>query len=197
MKKIIVATRNPGKMKEIEEIFKSNRYKIFSLDDIGFMVNIVEDQDSFKGNAIKKALSVVESIGEIALGDDSGLEVDELGGQPGIFSARFSGPDATDKENNEKLIRIMKSIPLDRRGAQFRCLMALVLPDGRQFIAEGICRGTIGYEAHGNMGFGYDPLFIPDGYTKTFAQIGEEHKNQISHRAIALRNIKSLVKNIF
>lgn len=197
MIRIIVATNNQGKMGEIKEIFQNSRYEMVSLKDINFTDNIVEDQDSFKGNALKKALTVMEVTNEIVLGDDSGLEVDELGGSPGILSARFAGERSKDRDNNEKLLELMNNIPLDKRGAQFRCVMALVSPNGEELISEGICRGTISYEPHGKFGFGYDPLFIPEGYDKTFAQLGEKEKNKISHRAIALKNMKNMIKNVF
>lgn len=197
MKKIIVATGNQGKMKEIERIFTSDKYELLSLKEIGFTKKVAEDQDNFEGNALKKAITVMQSIHEITLADDSGLEVDKLNGEPGISSARFAGEGARDIDNNNKLLGLMKNVPLGERGAQFRCVMVLVFPNGNKLTSEGICRGTISYEAYGDSGFGYDPIFIPEGYNKTFAQIGNGDKNKISHRAIALNNMKELIKNIF
>lgn len=193
MKKIIIATHNLGKLKEIRNILKGDEYEFFSLGDIDFTHEIIEDQDTFEGNALKKAYSVMRIAKELTLADDSGLEVDILNGQPGIFSARFSGEHATDDNNNEKLLRLMKDVPFEERGAQFRCVIALVLPSGQSLISEGICRGKIADKPYGNHGFGYDPIFVPEGFDRTFAQIDEKEKNKISHRSIALHRLKEIM----
>ena len=153
----------------------------------------MEDQDSFEGNAYKKAKSVARVINEIILADDSGLEVDILNGQPGVFSARFSGENATDEKNNEKLLKMMEGVPEEKRGAQFRCVLVLMLPNGKSFKVEGICRGRIADRPYGNEGFGYDPIFIPEGYNITFGQMGKDEKNRISHRFLALKKLKEIM----
>ena len=193
MKKIVIASNNLGKIKEIKDILGNKEFEFLSMNDVGFHQDVVEDQDSFEGNALKKASSVMEVIGEITLADDSGLEVDILDGQPGIFSARFSGENPTDKKNNEKLLELMKHVPHEDRGAQFRCVIALILPDGRRFMAEGICRGKIAGEPSGNNGFGYDAIFIPEGLDKTFGELPNHEKNQISHRFKALNKLREIM----
>ena len=193
MKSIVIASNNQGKIKEIKEILASKSFEFLSLKEAGFDSDMVEDQDSFEGNALKKATTVVKVVNQMTLADDSGLEVDALHGQPGILSARFAGDGATDLANNSKLLEIMKDIPIEQRGAQFRCVMVLILPNGKTYSAEGVCRGIIADKAYGNKGFGYDPLFIPEGYTRTFGQIDEDEKNKISHRFIALQKLKAIM----
>ena len=176
MKKLVIATGNAGKLLEIKEVFKDLPFKFLSLKDVGFEGTIEEDQDTFKGNAIKKAIEVMRYTGEITLADDSGLEVDALGGKPGVFSARFAGINATDEQNNEKLIQMMKDVPDAKRTARFRCVIAVAFPGGQTLIAEGVCEGKIGYFPKGTNGFGYDPLFIVDKYNKTFAELEQYEK---------------------
>lgn len=190
MKRLIIASNNTGKIKEISEIIGSRGFELLSLKDIGFTGEIMEGCHSFKENAIKKALCVMGFAEELTLADDSGLEVDALGGQPGVLSARFSGQHATDESNNKKLLRLLSNIPEGERNAQFRCVMALVHSNGERDIAEGICRGRIADKPKGDNGFGYDPIFIPDGYDKTFAELGDGVKNAISHRSIALEKLR-------
>ena len=127
------------------------------------------------------------------LADDSGLEVDILNGKPGVFSARFSGENATDEENTKKLLEMMKDIPKEHRGAQFRCVLILMLPNGKIYRADGICRGRIADKPYGNNGFGYDPIFIPEGYDKTFGELQKHEKNNISHRFFALQKLKKIM----
>lgn len=193
MKRIVIASNNVGKIKEIQNILGNNKLEFLSLKDVGFYKEILEDQDSFKGNAYKKAECVAKDVNEIVLADDSGLEVDILNGQPGVFSARFAGKNATDEKNNEKLLEMMKDVPEEKRGAQFRCVLVLMLPNGKSFKAEGICRGKIADRPYGNEGFGYDPIFIPEGYNKTFGQMQEDEKNKISHRYLALQKLKEIM----
>lgn len=193
MKRIVIASNNAGKIKEIKNILGNNKLEFLSLKDVGFYKEILEDQDSFEGNAYKKAECVAKDVNEIVLADDSGLEVDILNGQPGVFSARFAGKNATDEKNNEKLLGMMKDVPEEKRGAQFRCVLVLMLPNGKSFKAEGICRGKIADRPYGNEGFGYDPIFIPEGYNKTFGQMQEDEKNKISHRYLALQKLKEIM----
>jgi len=193
MKKIIIASNNKGKIKEIRAIIGEQDIELLDLKDIGFTDEITEDGYSIKENAVKKGLSVMKAVGELTIADDSGLEVDAIDGQPGVLSARFSGEGATDESNNRKLLEHLSNIPMEKRGAQFRCVMALIYPNGRILTAEGICRGRIAYKPIGDKGFGYDPIFIPNGYDKTFSQLGSHVKNQISHRAIALYKMKGIM----
>lgn len=190
MKKLVIATGNAGKLLEIKEVLKELPFEFLSLKDVGFKGTIEEDQDTFEGNAVKKAVEIMKYTGEITLADDSGLEVDALGGSPGVFSARFAGINATDEENNKKLLQMMENIPDEKRTARFRCIIAIAFPNGQTLTAEGVCEGKIGYFPKGMNGFGYDPLFIVDKYNKTFAELEQHEKNKISHRGVALQKIK-------
>lgn len=194
---IVIATRNKNKIKEITALLDGMPINIFSLDDGNWQIpEIQEDGKTFKENAIKKAKTIARLTGKLTLADDSGLMVDALGGQPGVYSARFAGGDATDRENNLKLLQLMKNIPPDRRGAQFVCVIAVASPEGKVDAVEGICRGDIGYLEEGGGGFGYDPIFIPTGYNKTFAELSMSVKNKISHRGRALEKAKLVLERI-
>jgi XTP/dITP diphosphohydrolase len=165
------------------------------LETLPFPVEVDEDQETFAGNAWKKATEIAVATGIACLADDSGLEVDALGGRPGVFSARYSGEDATDASNNRKLLEELRGVADDRRTARFRCAIAVVDPGGRLLAAtDGVCEGRIGHEPKGLHGFGYDPLFIPDGYSQTLAELGPETKNAISHRAKAAAKLVSLLR---
>lgn len=194
MKRIIIASNNQGKIKEIKNIFGDRKLEFLSMNEVGFNQEIIEDQDSFEGNALKKASTVMDVLGEITLADDSGLEVDALNGRPGVFSARFSGEGSSDMENNKKLLRLLKGLPCEARGAQFRCVIVLLLANGQWFMTEGICHGRISDRLCGNKGFGYDPLFIPEGFKKSFAELPRDTKNKISHRFIALNKLKEIME---
>ncbi len=191
MKELVLATKNEGKVREIIAILNRLELsiKVLSLKDLPGAPDVVEDGATFYENASKKAQAIMEFSGLATLADDSGLEVDALGGAPGIYSSRFSGAGATDESNRVKLLRNLEGIPTESRKARFRCVVALSEPGKGILIAEGICRGEIGYEPQGNGGFGYDPIFILPQYGKTFAQISEELKNQISHRAMAIEEL--------
>lgn len=193
MKRIIVATYNPGKVQEIRQVLADLPFELLSLRDASIDIKIEEDQDSFEGNARKKALEVAKYTGQPALADDSGLEVMALNGEPGVYSARFAGHNATDEENNAKLLKMMEDVPYEKRQAVFRCVVVLAYPDGRMLQATGSCYGRIGFHPSGSGGFGYDPLFIVDGLGKTFAELTPQEKNGISHRGIALRKLKQLI----
>jgi len=183
---IIVASRNSGKIGELEKLLSPLQIKILSLDDFPEVKEVEEDGETYRENAIKKVQAVVKATGKMALADDSGLEVNALQGQPGIKSARFAGEGATDHEKNLKLLRLMENVPDDERGATFVCHVAIAGPGGLLKVVEGSCRGTIIREPRGGGGFGYDPLFIPFGYNQTFAELFPEVKNRISHRGRAL-----------
>jgi len=194
MRKLIIASNNEGKCKEIKAILTDLPFSILSLKDIGVTIHVVEDQDTFEGNALKKALETMRTTGEIALADDSGLEVEVLHGQPGVYSAMFAGVGATDLQNSMKLLELIKDAPYEQRKASFCCVIAIAYPDGSYIYAKERLYGMISFCLAGENGFGYDPLFIPDGFDKTFAQLDKDVKNQISHRALALRKIKHMLK---
>jgi len=187
--KMIAATNNIHKLEEIRAILKDKGITVVSLADAGLTVEIEENGDSFTDNALIKAREVWRLTGEAAIADDSGLEVDALGGQPGVKSARYSGEtgDDKDRKNNEKLKAALRTVPDGKRSARFCSAIAAVFPDGKEIIAEGYVYGKIGYTEKGGNGFGYDPLFIVDGYGKTMAELDSKEKNKISHRANALK----------
>ena len=183
---IIVASRNSGKIGELKKLLSHLQIKILSLDEFPEVKEVEEDGSTYRENAVKKARVVAEVTGIIVLADDSGLEVNALQGKPGVKSARFGGPGATDHEKNIKLLKLMENVPDDERGATFACNVAIVGPGGLLKVVEGNCRGTILRELRGGGGFGYDPLFVPFGYHQTFAELLPEVKNRISHRGRAL-----------
>ena len=186
MKTLLLATHNKHKVEEIRQIFAPANVALVTTADVpGLPKDVEEDADTFEGNALKKARVLCEASGLWTLADDSGLEVTALGGAPGVHSARYAGPACLTADNNAKLLREMQG-KTDRR-ARFRCLIALCAPDGRHWTVEGSCPGRIIEAGRGTTGFGYDPLFVPDGYDKTFAELGAETKNAISHRGNALR----------
>ncbi len=192
---IVLATRNKGKVREIKEILKGLRVRILTLTDFPKVPQIEENGATLRQNAIHKAVTVADLTGITALADDSGLEVDALGGRPGVNSARFAGKRVSYKKNNEKLLRELRGKGAEKRKAKFRCVAALVSPGGRPRICEGSCRGIIAQELSGKNGFGYDPLFFIPRLKKTFAQIPLSLKNEISHRARAFRKMREILNN--
>lgn len=195
LQEAVIATGNKHKLEEIGAILKDFNLNVLSMKDVDLEgLEIVEDGNTFEENALIKAKTVMEETGKLTLADDSGLEVDILDNRPGIFSARFAGEKATDEENNNKLLKLLNDVPLEKRSARFVCAMAAVFPNGESIVLRGECPGLVGFERKGEGGFGYDPLFIVNGYDKTFAELGEEKKNKISHRAIALEKLKSELK---
>lgn len=186
---MIAATNNSHKLEEIREILRPKCIEVKSLAEAGLDIEIEENGNTFVENALIKAREVCRLTGEAAIADDSGLEVEALGGRPGVKSARYSGAEGKDKDkkNNEKLLKEMENVPEGKRGARFCSAIAAVFPDGKEIIAEGYVYGKIGYEEKGEHGFGYDPLFIVDGYGKTMAELDPSEKNKISHRANALK----------
>lgn len=197
MTELIIATRNKNKIKEIRELLKDLDVKVIGIDDGEWSIpEIIEDGNSFEENAIKKARVVAGITGKLTLSDDSGLEVDVLNGRPGIYSSRFAGETATDRENNIKLLQLLKDFPLERRYAQFHCVVAIAQTPDNVEVVEGICRGIIGFEEKGSSGFGYDPLFIHPDYNKTFAELGLGMKNKVSHRARALEKAKLILERL-
>ena len=191
---VIVATRNKGKVREIRDALKGLNLRIHALSDFPDVPEVVEDGNSFAENALKKARFYSKAFGKLTLADDSGLEVDSLKGLPGIYSARYAGERASTVENNQKLLSEIQDVPTAKRGARFKCVIAVTSPDGKEAIAEGSCKGRIGFREKGRKGFGYDPLFILPRYGKTMAELTLEEKNRISHRGKALRKIRRILK---
>ncbi|MEK6726074.1 MAG: XTP/dITP diphosphatase [Deltaproteobacteria bacterium] len=197
MMELVVATKNEGKVREFRKIMRDLPVEIVSLKDFPDLPDIIEDGRTFEENALKKARALAIFTKDVAIADDSGLVVDALSGSPGVLSARYSGEGATDLKNNLKLLTDLKEIPAKDRGAAFRCAIALVAPNDFEEVVIGECRGSIGFEIRGNEGFGYDPLFIPDGFDKTFAELGMEIKNRISHRFRAIKAIRPVLEKFF
>ncbi len=193
MQTIVLATKNKGKVAEFKEMLRDYPVQILSICDFDKEFNIVEDGESFAENALKKARVIAEETGYMAVADDSGLEVDALDGKPGIYSARFAGENATDKDNNDKLLKLLHGIEREGRTARFQCAIALIPPQGDSYVFEGKCEGLIGFRLQGEAGFGYDPLFIIPAYGKTFAELGSDIKNTISHRAKAMQKAKEVI----
>ncbi|TDT58420.1 XTP/dITP diphosphatase [Fonticella tunisiensis] len=194
--RIIIASNNKHKVDEIKAILREFPFEILSLKEAGIDIEVDEDGKTFEENALKKAVEVMKVSGEMALADDSGLEVYALDGEPGVYSARFAGEHGNDKKNNKKLLNLLKNVPDEERGARFVSIIALVSPDGEQIIGRGYIEGKIGYEEKGKNGFGYDPLFIVPELNKTFGELTSEEKNLISHRSRALADLKSKLKKI-
>ena len=190
MKKIIFATSNEGKMKEIRMILNDIPYEILSLKDAGIKVDIEENGTTFEENAILKAKTIMELTNEIVLADDSGLEVDAMGGQPGIYSARFLGEDTSYEVKNNYILNELKNVPDEKRTARFVCAIACAFPDGRCKTVRGTIEGKIGYKIAGTNGFGYAPIFFVPEYNCTTAELTPEQKNLVSHRAKALNAMK-------
>lgn len=186
MDQLVIATHNAGKLAEIRELLAGLPVAVSSLAELAPQLEIVEDADSFAGNAIKKAAAVVEATGRPTLADDSGLEVDILGGRPGVHSARYGGPELGDGERCQRLLTEMFMVPPERRGARFRCALAYLEPAAEPRLFYGTLSGRIAISATGDEGFGYDPIFVPDGHDQTLAELGPAVKNSISHRARAL-----------
>jgi XTP/dITP diphosphohydrolase len=184
---LLVATRNKHKLKELRELLKDLPLEVVPATDIRGLPEVVEDGATVRDNAAKKAVETAAAAKMLTIADDTGLEVDELNGAPGVRSARFAGEKATYHENNKELLRHLDGVPLDKRTARFRCVMAIADEKGLYDCAESICNGTIIEAERGGGGFGYDPLFIANGQTKTFAEISPDVKNRISHRAKAMQ----------
>jgi XTP/dITP diphosphohydrolase len=191
---IVIASRNEHKIEEIRRLLARLDVDVLSLKDYPDAPEVDEDGAAFQDNALKKARVIARFTGLTALADDSGLEVDSLGGQPGVRSARFAGETASDAENNRKLLRCLAEVPSEERQAQFRCVIALVSRTGAESLVEGTCQGVIIEEERGSGGFGYDPLFLLPHLGKTFAELSMEEKNELSHRGKALQQVLPIVQ---
>ena len=194
MKKVIFATGNEGKMKEIREILGDLDIELLSLKDAGIHADIVEDGKTFEENAQIKAKAICELTGEIVLADDSGLEIDYLNKEPGIYSARYMGEDTSYDIKNQALLDRLDGVPDEKRTARFVCAIAAAMPDGCCEVVRGTMEGIIGHKIAGENGFGYDPIFYLPEYGCTSAELSGEEKNKISHRGKALRAIKDELK---
>ena len=188
MKKLILASSNKGKINEIKEMLPD--YEILSMADVGFAGDIEENGTTFEENAVIKARAVWEKTGHTVLADDSGLEVDAINKEPGIYSARYLGEDTPFDQKMDDILRRLEDVPDEKRTARFVCAMAAVLPDGSEKTVRGTMEGFIGYEKKGTNGFGYDPIFVVPEYELTVAQLDSDQKNRISHRGAALRKMK-------
>ena len=201
---VVCASNNAHKIVEIEEITKKFGLTLVSRDDAGVPpFEIEEDGDTFEANSYKKAAEILAVCGKPTLADDSGLMVDYLDGAPGVYSARFAGEHGGDKANNEKLLRLMDGVPAEKRTAKFVSVITMIFPaeddakkPGKVLVARGECPGRVLTEEHGDGGFGYDPLFLPGGYDKTFGELPQETKNKISHRANALKELERMLKEL-
>ena len=185
---LVLATKNRGKVSEFKDLFKGFDFEVKSLNAFGPIPPVIEDGETFEDNAVKKAQFTAKVLGLPAIADDSGLTVKALGGEPGVFSARYAGEGATDEANNIKLLRAMKGI--EQREAAFICILAIAVPRGPALIYEGTCEGLITQEIRGSQGFGYDPIFYYPPLNKTFAQMSPAEKNGVSHRGRAMAELK-------
>ncbi len=196
-KDIIVSSNNKHKVREIKQILKGLPVNILSKKEAGLdSFEVVEDKDTLEGNAIKKAMAVAEKVEGIVIADDTGLFVDKLDGQPGVYTSRYAGEDATFKDNNRKLLNELEGVPMEERDAKFATAVAIITQDKKVISLEGECKGRIAFKERGENGFGYDPVFIVDEYNKTFAELEDDIKNQISHRANALLKLRNELENI-
>ncbi len=183
---VFIATKNKGKINEFAAFFEKKGVKVKSLLDLEKDVDVIEDGTIFEENAIKKAETIGKQINQVVISDDSGLEVDALGGKPGIYSARFAGIEKNDDANNEKLLKELVGIPEEERQARFVCVLAVFIPGEKTKTVRGTCEGLIATERSGDHGFGYDPIFYLPQHNKTMAELEKHEKNTISHRANAL-----------
>jgi XTP/dITP diphosphohydrolase len=202
-REVLIATRNRGKIREIEDALRLLPLQLRYLSEFPSLTSVAEVGQTYRANAVLKAEEYSKLSGVCALADDSGLEVDVLGGEPGVRSARFAGESASDSDRIAKLLQALSGCPDDKRTARFVCSMAFVgwAPSAMRTstpqileTTEGICEGLIGHTARGENGFGFDPIFVPHGYNQTFAELGDEVKASISHRALALRSMRVFLK---
>lgn len=192
--KVVIATGNAGKMKEIKSIFNNSEYEVVSMKEEGISADVDENGATFEENALIKAREIAKISGHIVLADDSGLEVDALNKEPGIYSARYMGEDTPYSIKNANIIERLEGVEFENRTARFVCAVAAVYPDGRELVVRETMEGYIGYEEKGTNGFGYDPIFYLKEFDKTSAEISLEEKNEISHRGKAFRAIKAMME---
>ncbi|GAG63519.1 unnamed protein product [marine sediment metagenome] len=193
MLEILIATNNLGKVKEIKDILGSPEIKILTMNDFPHLPKIEEDGKTYQENAFKKARKISEYTGKICLADDSGLEIDYLKGKPGIYSSRWEN---SDEERINKVLRLLENVPKNKRNAKFVCVVVLVFTDGKIYMVKEECKGSITFNPKGEHGFGYDPIFLVPEYDKTFAELGDKIKNQISHRGKAMRRMINIINEL-
>ncbi|RQD69218.1 MAG: XTP/dITP diphosphatase [Tindallia sp. MSAO_Bac2] len=190
----VIATGNVHKLKEIADMLKDFPIEVVSMKDIGLEnMEIEETGDSFEENALIKAMAVCEATNSLSLADDSGLEVDALDGRPGVYSARYAGENATDGDNNAKLLQELDGVPMEKRSGRFVCALAAAFPNGEVMVTRGEVEGYIDFEEKGENGFGYDPMFYVPRHRKTFGELNPEIKNGMSHRSRALESLKEML----
>jgi XTP/dITP diphosphohydrolase len=197
MKQLVLATNNKHKAEEFKALLGDLKIETLALDRFPAIGEIVEDADTIEGNAQKKAEEVFRATSLPTLADDSGLEVHYLDKEPGVYSSRYAGPGATYQDNCDKLLLRLRGVAPRRRAARFRCVLYFKAPDNMRHMVEGICRGVIIESPRGTGGFGYDPVFLPDGYSKTLAEMTSHEKNSLSHRARAVQLIKPHLLSYF
>ncbi|MDO8536321.1 MAG: RdgB/HAM1 family non-canonical purine NTP pyrophosphatase [Candidatus Omnitrophota bacterium] len=190
---LVIATKNEKKLRELKRYLKGIKARAISLNELGHSPRIIEDKDTFRGNAVKKALIVSKFTKAIVLADDSGLEVKALKGEPGVRSARFAGPGKRDRDNNIKLLKLLKDVPPAKRGARFVCAIAIADNGKVVKVIEEYCNGRIADSIKGRHGFGYDSVFLAPGYGKTFGQLGLKIKDRMSHRSKSLRRARKFL----
>jgi len=196
-KKLLLATNNKGKVREYKSLLRGIPYEIVTPAEQGITTEVEEVGGSFEENARLKATTLAKESGLLSLADDSGLEVDALGGEPGPLSARYAGEGASDTERIDYLLARLKDIPEDKRSARFRCVIAIAAPDGKVELCSGECRGVIATEPMGSHGFGYDPIFYVPALGKTMAELPPEEKNKISHRGKAAEKAREVLKKFY
>lgn len=195
MRKLVIASKNRKKLYELKKYLKDVKANVLSLRDLDGVPRIIENQDTFKGNAEKKALTISRFTNGLVVADDSGLAVDVLDGRPGVRSSRFAGLEKDDRKNNLKLLRLLSRIPLKKRTARFICAVAIADKGKLIKVIEESCKGLIAFSIRGRYGFGYDPLFLIPEYKKTFGELGPKVKDRMSHRAKALKKAREFLKN--
>ncbi|OIJ18331.1 non-canonical purine NTP pyrophosphatase [Anaerobacillus alkalidiazotrophicus] len=196
MKEILIATKNKGKIREFEELFSQFGFRVKSLLNLESVIDVVEDGLTFRENATKKAETIAKQYNIATLADDSGLIVDALNGEPGVFSARYAGPNKDDRANMEKVLHELIGVKDSERAARFHCSLALAIPGHSTILVDGTCEGKITHEPKGENGFGYDPIMYIPQKNKTMAELSKEEKNEISHRALALKKMKEVIQSV-
>lgn len=196
MEKIILASKNMGKVNEIRDILSDFDYEVVSMQEAGINCDVEENGTTFEENALLKAREIAKLSNCTVIADDSGLEIDYLNGDPGIYTARYAGEGATDAEKNQKVLNELAGVPMEERGAKFVCCMAVVFSNKEEYVVRGECNGFIAEKPIGENGFGYDPIFYVKELGCTTAQLSKEEKNKISHRGKALRELKRLFINL-
>ena len=194
MKELVIATRNEKKLRELKRYLKSVKAGVVSLNEIGASPRIREDKHTFKGNAIKKALTISRYTGSLVLADDSGLEIKALGGLPGVKSARFAGPRKKDHDNTVRVLKLMQGLPDRSRSARFVCAIAIADKGRIVKVVEESCSGRIAHSIRGRHGFGYDPIFLIPKYKRTFGELGLKTKDRMSHRSKALKKARVFLR---